>query len=78
MAPRHFDHRSGANLQLTDIYNIISPALESFPTNLPTWTDWRTVGESELGRVTDGDAATVESMDRDGARFRLENGSVDG
>ena len=34
------------------------------------------MGEPELARVTDGDAATVESMDRDGARFRLENGSV--
>ena len=48
-----FDQRPRVSLQLTEMKHIISPALEPFPTNLPTWTDGWTVGESALARGSD-------------------------
>ena len=37
--------RPDVSFQLTDIKDIISPAPGPFPTKLPTWNDWRSVGE---------------------------------
>ena len=42
--------RADVSFQLTDTKSIISFGPKPFPTNLPTWTDWRSVGESELAR----------------------------
>ena len=45
--------RAKKRLQLSDTKHFIPFGAKPFPTNLPTWTDWRSMGESELvrGRV---------------------------
>ena len=42
--------RAEVSFQLADKKHIIPIGPKPFPTNLPTWTDWRSVGESELTR----------------------------
>ena len=42
--------RPAVSFQLADTKQIISFRPKPFPTDLPTWTDWRSVGESELAR----------------------------
>ena len=53
--------RPGENLQLSDIKHIIALGPKLFPTNLPTWTDWRSAGESELARARVPERAAVAS-----------------
>ena len=42
--------RADVSLQLADTKQTISFGPKPSLTNLPTWTDWRSVGESELAR----------------------------
>ena len=60
--------RSGKIHQLADTKHIISPTLESFPTNLPTWTDrrlWvnrRCGGKRSVGPCWSGRAEVVNGV----------------
>ena len=42
--------RAEKRFQLYDTKQIIAFGPKPFPTNLPTWADWRSVGESEMSR----------------------------